>query len=62
MDRAGIDAGLGAALLTDDEVALGMRRWRRLPDPFEPWAMSEPEEAEAPAPVGADGEGPSAQA
>ena len=48
MDRAGIEAGLRAALLTDEEVALGMRRWRRFPDPFEPWAMNEDRgEAEA---------------
>ncbi len=43
MDRAGIEAGLREALLTDAEVALGMRKWRKLPDPFDAWEMGEAE-------------------
>ena len=41
MDRTGIEAGLREALLTDAEVALGMRKWRKLPDPFDAWEMGE---------------------
>lgn len=47
MDRASIEGGLRDALLTDEEVALGMRRWRKLPDPFDPWEMGEPEADDA---------------
>jgi G3E family GTPase len=34
MDQAAITQALDAALLTDDELALGWAGWRRLPDPF----------------------------
>ena len=34
-DPAGIVEALDAALLTDDELALGEDAWRRFPDPFE---------------------------
>jgi G3E family GTPase len=37
MDRAAIEAGLEAALLTDAEVALGARGWARFPDPIDRW-------------------------
>jgi hypothetical protein len=33
-DPAAIVEALDAALLTDDELALGEAAWRRLPDPF----------------------------
>ncbi len=46
MDRAAIEAGLKEALLTDAEVALGMRKWRKFTDPFDPWQMTEPEDAD----------------
>jgi G3E family GTPase len=47
MDRAAIEEGLRHALLTAEEVALGRRGWRKLPDPFDPWEATEAEE-EAP--------------
>jgi G3E family GTPase len=47
MDRAAIEGGLKKALLTDAEVALGMRKWRKFTDPFDPWQMTEPEDADA---------------
>ena len=34
-DPAGLVEALDAALLTDEELALGEVAWRRLPDPFE---------------------------
>jgi hypothetical protein len=34
MDQAAITQALDAALLTDDELALGWEGWRSLPDPF----------------------------
>ena len=46
MDRAAIEGGLKKALLTDAEVALGMRKWRKFTDPFDPWQMTEPEDAD----------------
>jgi G3E family GTPase len=47
MDRAAIEAGLKTALLTDAEVALGMRKWRKFTDPFDAWEMGEPEADDA---------------
>ena len=44
MDRAAIEAGLRHALLTAEEVALGRRGWRKLPDPFDPWEATEADE------------------
>jgi G3E family GTPase len=38
MDQAALRAALDACLLTDDEMALGVRAWRRFPDPFPRWA------------------------
>jgi G3E family GTPase len=47
MDQPGIEAGLHAALLTDAEVALGQKGWRKLPDPFDPWELGQEEPADA---------------
>jgi len=38
LDQAALRAALDACLLTDDEMALGVRAWRRFPDPFPRWA------------------------
>lgn len=37
MNREAIEAGLGACLLTDAEMQLGWKKWRRFEDPFEEW-------------------------
>ena len=37
LDREHLSAALDACLLTDAEMALGVRGWRRLPDPFPRW-------------------------
>ncbi|NOU27522.1 MAG: GTP-binding protein [Polyangiaceae bacterium] len=37
MDRAALLEGLGQCLLTNEEMALGARRWTKLPDPFPAW-------------------------
>jgi predicted ATPase len=34
-------------LLTDAEMAAGIRSWRRLPDPFPQWRDAEPDTADA---------------
>jgi G3E family GTPase len=39
IDQAQFRAGLDAALLTDDELALGPERWRRYRDPFPAWIV-----------------------
>jgi len=39
MDSGRVKAALDAALLTDDEMQLGPRRWRKLPDPFGDWGV-----------------------
>ena len=47
LDEDAIRADLDACLLTDDELALGERGWRTLPDPFPAWPgmqIPEPEE------------------
>ncbi|PJF35945.1 MAG: hypothetical protein CUN49_07915 [Candidatus Thermofonsia Clade 1 bacterium] len=38
LDQAALRAALDACLLTDAEMALGVRAWRRFPDPFPRWA------------------------
>jgi G3E family GTPase len=40
MDRAAIERALGKALLTDEEVALGRRAWRRFEDPVDAWEVA----------------------
>jgi len=37
MDEAALRHKLDAALLTDDEMALGPEKWVAFPDPFQPW-------------------------
>lgn len=37
MDRSSIEASLDAALLTEDEVALGPEAWKKFPDPMPTW-------------------------
>jgi hypothetical protein len=37
IDFAHLSSELDDCLLTDDEMALGVEGWRRLPDPFGPW-------------------------
>jgi G3E family GTPase len=37
LDRNAITAELDACLLTDEELALGMDAWARLPDPWPVW-------------------------
>ncbi len=37
LDRERLSVALDACLLTDAEMALGVRGWRRLPDPFPAW-------------------------
>jgi G3E family GTPase len=39
MDPAAVRAALDACLLTDEEMALTWKRWRKLPDPFDSWDM-----------------------
>jgi G3E family GTPase len=41
MDRAALEAQLHAALLTDDEMALGAAGWAALADPFPRWGFAE---------------------
>ncbi len=38
LDRIGVTAALDHCLLTDEEMALGWRKWRKFPDPFAEWA------------------------
>jgi len=40
MDEAVVRAGLETCLLDDAEMALGIRAWRGLPDPFPRWSVS----------------------
>ncbi|MDX2140784.1 MAG: zinc metallochaperone GTPase ZigA [Chloroflexota bacterium] len=37
MDHTAVRAALDSCLLTDDEMALTWKRWRRLEDPFDSW-------------------------
>ncbi len=37
MDHATVKAALDSCLLTDEEMALGWKGWRKLPDPFDSW-------------------------
>jgi G3E family GTPase len=37
LDREAITVALDACLLTDTEMALGWRKWRKFPDPFTAW-------------------------
>ena len=41
MDHAAVRAALDNCLLTDDEMALGWKGWRKLPDPFGSWDQPE---------------------
>jgi hypothetical protein len=47
MDQAAMRRRLDACLLTDAEMARGIRAWRSLPDPFPQWRVAEPEVADA---------------
>jgi len=37
MNHTEVRAALDNCLLTDDEMALGSKGWRKLPDPFDSW-------------------------
>lgn len=37
MDHTSVRTALDSCLLTDDELALGWKGWRKLPDPFDSW-------------------------
>jgi G3E family GTPase len=39
MDQLAIRAALDSCLLTDDEMALGVKKWRRYHDPFAAWML-----------------------
>lgn len=41
LDRAGLEAALDGAAITDDEVAAGPDAWARFSDPFPPWPHAE---------------------
>ncbi|MBI1280847.1 MAG: GTP-binding protein [Anaerolineaceae bacterium] len=41
MDHAEVRAALDNCLLTDDEMALGWKGWRELPDPFDSWDVTD---------------------
>lgn len=43
MDEAALRRRLDSCLLTDAEMAGGIRAWRALPDPFPQWRLAEPE-------------------
>jgi G3E family GTPase len=45
LPREALTAALDACLLTDAEMALGTRAWRKLQDPFEKWVFASPAEA-----------------
>jgi G3E family GTPase len=47
MDEAGLRRRLDACLLTDAEMARGVRAWRSLPDPFPKWRLAESAPADA---------------
>jgi G3E family GTPase len=47
MDEAALRRRLDACLLSDAEMACGVRAWRSLPDPFPRWRVAEPEVADA---------------
>lgn len=47
MDEAALRRRLDACLLTDVEMARGVRAWRSLPDPFPKWRLVESEPADA---------------
>jgi G3E family GTPase len=47
MDQAALRRRFDACLLTDAEMARGIRAWRSLPDPFPQWRVAEPEVADA---------------
>lgn len=47
MDDEALRRRLDACLLTDAEMACGVRAWRSLPDPFPQWRIAEPERADA---------------
>jgi G3E family GTPase len=39
IDKADLTRRLDACLLTDEEVALGRKSWKRMPDPFPTWRL-----------------------
>ncbi len=41
MDKASIENGFNACLLTDEEIALGMDVWRTFNDPFPNWSVQQ---------------------
>lgn len=43
MDKANIEDGFNACLLTDEELALGMDTWKTFNDPFPLWQVNDPE-------------------
>jgi G3E family GTPase len=45
LDQEALTAGLDAALLTEAEVAIGKRGWKKLPDPIDDWQQSEAADA-----------------
>jgi G3E family GTPase len=47
MDEQALRRRLDACLLTDAEMAAGIRSWRRLHDPFPQWRVAEPDTADA---------------
>lgn len=47
MDEAALRRRLDACLLTDAEMAVGIRAWRSLPDPFPQWRVAESDAADA---------------
>ncbi len=47
MDRKKIEAGLDAALITDEEMAAGPEHWSRFEDPIPSWDPHMPEEVHA---------------
>ncbi|GAA5179422.1 zinc metallochaperone GTPase ZigA [Rugosimonospora acidiphila] len=46
LDTAALHEALSACLLTDEEVRRGQDGWRRLPDPFPSWDLSELDHAD----------------
>ena len=41
MDKANIETGFNACLLTDTEIAMGMDAWRTFADPFPNWSVQQ---------------------
>jgi hypothetical protein len=47
MDETSLRRRLDACLLTDAEMARGIRAWRRFPDPFPQWRVAAADAADA---------------